>query len=67
MSYTKYFRISTFVRLYGYRLANDRGDHNSWSLGRKYLLGDMPTMKDEEAAGLRDILLSYGVKVKIGG
>jgi hypothetical protein len=34
---------------------------------RKDLLGEMSTMKDEEAAGLRDILLLYWVKIKIGG
>jgi pyruvate formate lyase activating enzyme len=43
------------------------GQNKYERLGRKYLLGDMPSMKDEEAARLRDILLSYGVKVKIGG
>jgi pyruvate formate lyase activating enzyme len=43
------------------------GQNRYERLGRKYLLGKMPTMKGEEAAGLRDILLSYGVKVKIGG
>lgn len=36
-------------------------------LGQEYILGDMPTMKDEEVTGLRDILLSYGLNVKIGG
>ena len=36
-------------------------------LGREYLMGDMPSMKDEEVTELRDILHSYGLNVKIGG
>jgi pyruvate formate lyase activating enzyme len=36
-------------------------------LGRPYALDDLPTMKDEEVTGIRDILLTYGLKVKIGG
>lgn len=36
-------------------------------LGQEYVLGDEPTMKNEEVNEYRDILLSYGVNVKIGG
>ena len=36
-------------------------------LGQEYVLGDMPTMKAEDVAEQRDILLSYGLNVKIGG
>jgi pyruvate formate lyase activating enzyme len=32
-----------------------------------YALGDQPTMKNEEVNAYRDILLSYGMNVKIGG
>jgi pyruvate formate lyase activating enzyme len=43
------------------------GQNKYERLGWDYALGDMPTMKDEEVYGLRDILLSYGIKVKVGG
>ncbi len=46
-----------------HRLGQKKYEH----LGRDYVLGDTPTMKDEEVAGLRDILLSYGFRVKVGG
>lgn len=36
-------------------------------LDREYALGDMPTMENEAAFASRDILLSYGLKVRIGG
>lgn len=36
-------------------------------LGKEYALGDEPTMKNEEVNGYRDILLSYGLDIKIGG
>ena len=36
-------------------------------LGQEYALGDTPTMKDEDVTGLYNILLSYGLNVKIGG
>jgi len=36
-------------------------------LGQEYAMGDEPTMKNEEVNGYRDILLSYGLSVKIGG
>ena len=36
-------------------------------LGQEYALSDMPTMNNEEAIGLRETLLSYGLNVKIGG
>jgi pyruvate formate lyase activating enzyme len=36
-------------------------------LGQEYALGDEPTMKNEEVNAYRDILLSYGLHVKIGG
>ena len=36
-------------------------------LGMDYPMGEEPSMKDEEVAGLRDILVSYGFEVKIGG
>lgn len=35
--------------------------------GQEYALGDTPTMKDEEITGLYNVLLSYGLNVKIGG
>ncbi|MCJ7434624.1 MAG: glycyl-radical enzyme activating protein [Anaerolineales bacterium] len=43
------------------------GQNKYKQLGQEYLMDDMPTMKDEEVTGLRDILLSYGLNVKIGG
>ena len=43
------------------------GQNKYKQLGQEYVLGDTPTMKDEEVTGLRDILLSYGLNVKIGG
>jgi pyruvate formate lyase activating enzyme len=46
-----------------HRLGQSKYEH----LGRHYVLEDMPTMKDEDVAEIRDILLSYGLKVKIGG
>lgn len=36
-------------------------------LGQEYVLGDTPTMKEEEVIEFRDILHSYGLEVKIGG
>ncbi len=36
-------------------------------LGQDYALADAPTMKDDEVHEYRDILRSYGLKVKIGG
>lgn len=36
-------------------------------LGRQYVLANAPTMKNEELTEIQDILLSYGLKVKIGG
>jgi pyruvate formate lyase activating enzyme len=36
-------------------------------LGMRYPMGDEPSMKEEEVGGLRDILESYGFRVKIGG
>jgi pyruvate formate lyase activating enzyme len=43
------------------------GQNKYKQLGQEYVLGDTPTMKDEKVTGLRDILLSYGLNVKIGG
>lgn len=43
------------------------GQNKYAHLEREYALGDTPTMNNEEAYGLRDILLTYGIKVKIGG
>jgi pyruvate formate lyase activating enzyme len=36
-------------------------------LNQEYILGDKPTMKNEEVNEFRDILLSYGFQVKVGG
>jgi pyruvate formate lyase activating enzyme len=36
-------------------------------LGQNYILADEPTMKNEEITGLKEILLTYGLKVQIGG
>jgi pyruvate formate lyase activating enzyme len=36
-------------------------------LGMEYPMGDEPSLKEEEVTGLRDILISYGFWVKIGG
>jgi pyruvate formate lyase activating enzyme len=36
-------------------------------LGQEYALGDEPSMKEQDVSGLRDVLLSYGFQVKIGG
>jgi pyruvate formate lyase activating enzyme len=36
-------------------------------LGTEYPMGDEPSLKEEEVAGLRDVLVSYGFQVKIGG
>jgi pyruvate formate lyase activating enzyme len=36
-------------------------------LGMRYPMGDEPSMQDEEVFGLRDILVSYGFRVKVGG
>ena len=36
-------------------------------LGQNYELVDEPTMKNEQVTGLQAILLSYGLKVHIGG
>jgi pyruvate formate lyase activating enzyme len=36
-------------------------------LGREYPLGNQPSLSDEDVTGLRDILASYGLQVKIGG
>lgn len=36
-------------------------------LGMEYPMGDEPSTREEEVAGLRDILVAYGFQVKIGG
>ena len=36
-------------------------------LGQEYPMGDLPSLKEDQVAGLRDILISYGLQVKIGG
>jgi pyruvate formate lyase activating enzyme len=36
-------------------------------LGQEYALGEQPSLKAEDLVGLRDILVSYGLRVKIGG
>lgn len=36
-------------------------------LGRKYMLGDKPAMENDALTELGEILLSYGLKVRIGG
>ncbi len=43
------------------------GQNKYKQLGQEYVMGDAPTMKDDEVTGLRDILVSYGLTVKIGG
>ncbi len=43
------------------------GQNKYKRLGQEYTLGDEPTMKNEEVNEYRDILLSYGFRVKIGG
>lgn len=42
------------------------GENKYKRLGKEYIMGDMPTMKNEEVSGLQDILTSYGLNVKIG-
>jgi pyruvate formate lyase activating enzyme len=36
-------------------------------LGQEYPMGNLPSLKEDQVAGLRDILISYGLQVKIGG
>ena len=36
-------------------------------LGWEYPMGDEPSLKEERITGLRDILVAYGLQVKIGG
>jgi pyruvate formate lyase activating enzyme len=36
-------------------------------LGREYPMGDIPSLKEEQVAGLCNLLISCGLKVKIGG
>jgi len=36
-------------------------------LGRNYAMGDATSLQEEDVIGLRDILASYGFRVKIGG
>ncbi|MEI6289843.1 MAG: glycyl-radical enzyme activating protein [Chloroflexota bacterium] len=43
------------------------GQNKYKQLGQEYVMGDTPTMLDDEVTGLREILTSYGLKVKIGG
>lgn len=43
------------------------GQSKYQSLGQDYALADAPTMKNDEVNEYRDILQSYGLKVKIGG
>jgi hypothetical protein len=55
MSSTECFRISTLVQIIRLPPRQRQSQNKYAQLGRKYLLGDIPTIKDEEAAGLRDI------------
>jgi pyruvate formate lyase activating enzyme len=43
------------------------GESKYKRLGVDYALGDVPTMKNDEVNDSREILQSYGLKVKIGG
>ena len=43
------------------------GESKYKRLGQEYALNGEPTMKNEELCECRDILLSYGLQVKIGG
>jgi pyruvate formate lyase activating enzyme len=43
------------------------GQNKYKRLGQEYALEDEPTMKNEEVNAYRDILLSYGLHVKVGG
>jgi pyruvate formate lyase activating enzyme len=36
-------------------------------LGREYPLADQPSLREDQITGLRDILVTYGFQVKIGG
>ena len=36
-------------------------------LGRAYPMGDEPSLREEQLYGLREILVAYGLRVKIGG
>lgn len=36
-------------------------------LGKEYPMGDTPSLREGEVTGLRDILVSYGFQVRIGG
>lgn len=43
------------------------GQNKYKQLGKTYVMGDTPTLQDQEVIGLSEILQSYGLSVKIGG
>jgi pyruvate formate lyase activating enzyme len=65
-------RLARFVRELGIKEINllpyhRMGEGKYDRLDQEYALRGRPSLKEEDVGGLRDILLSYGFRAKIGG